>query len=98
VENGERFEVDPRYEQAAKEARWGVALFLLNILWWAAFAYGLGSGPPSRYTYVFGFPAWFFWSVPGSFLVFSVLIYLVVKFFYRDMPLDAAEDGSGEAE
>lgn len=88
----EQFDVDPRYRQAAKEAWIGVGVFLLNIAWWAGFAYGLGMGPPEKYTYIFGFPAWFFWSVIGGFVVFSGVIWLVVRYLYRDMPLDADAD------
>lgn len=84
----QHFEIDPRYKQAAREAWIGIIVFFLNIAWWFAFAYGLGMRPPEEYSYVLGFPAWFFWSVIGSFVIFSIVIYLVVTLLYKDMPLD----------
>ena len=83
---------DPRYAQANKEALLAIGLFVLNVIWWFAFAYGLGSGSPTEYSYIMGFPAWFFWSVIGGYVVFSFLTWVMVKFFYKDMPLDAATD------
>lgn len=88
----QKFRDDPRYAQANKEALLAIALFFLNIIWWFAFAYGLGSGPPKEYNWVMGFPAWFFWSVIGGYVVFSFLTWVMVRFFYKDMPLDAATD------
>lgn len=93
----DNFKVDPRYKQAAKEAWIGIGVFLLNIAWWFAFAFGLGTGPPEKYTYIFGFPAWFFGSVIGSFVVFSLVIFLVVKYIYKDMPLDEEVEQSRKA-
>lgn len=86
------FKEDPRYKQANKEALMAIGLFVLNIIWWFVFAYGLGTGSPQEYSYVLGFPAWFFWSVIGGYVVFSFLTWIMVKYFYKDMPLDAATD------
>jgi len=86
------FRDDPRYKQANKEALLAIGLFFLNVIWWFVFAYGLGSGPPSEYSYVMGFPAWFFWSCIGGFVVFSVLTWVMVTYFYVDMPLGAETD------
>lgn len=83
------FTEDPRYRIAAKEAWMAIFLFLLNFGWWFAFAYGLGAQPPQEYSYILGFPAWFFWSVIVGTIVFCVLAYIMVRFFYTDMPLGA---------
>ena len=88
----EKLREDPRYAQANKEALIAIGLFVLNIIWWFAFAYGLGSGSPKEYTYIMGFPAWFFWSVIGGYVVFSILTWVMVRFFYKDMPLDGETD------
>ncbi|NPV70706.1 MAG: YhdT family protein [Firmicutes bacterium] len=80
--------VDPRYVQATKEAVIGLILFVLNFLWWYGFAYTLGSGSPDKYTYVLGFPAWFFWSCIVGFVVFSIAATWVVARFFKDIPLD----------
>ena len=56
-ENNEKFdfEEDPRYKQCNKEALMGLALGIVNLVWWFGFGYGLGSKPVKEYTYIFGF-------------------------------------------
>lgn len=83
-----RMKQDPRYHQATREAIVGLGIFVLNFLWWFGFGYGLGSRPPESYTYVMGFPAWFFWSCIMGPVVFSALTWVAVKFFFKDIPLD----------
>ncbi|UTR16119.1 YhdT family protein [Salipaludibacillus sp. LMS25] len=73
---------DPRFKIANREALIGVGLVLINFGWWYGFAYGLGSGPVEDYTYVFGFPAWFFYSCILGFIVMAVLVLIVVKGFF----------------
>ncbi len=51
---------DSRFRFAHKEALIGLGLACINFVIWYGFAYGLGSKDPSEYTYIFGFPAWFF--------------------------------------
>ncbi|MGB9866678.1 MAG: YhdT family protein [Bacillota bacterium] len=79
---------DKRYFQAAKETLVGLCIFALNFLWWFGLGYGLGSQPPENYTYVMGFPAWFFWSCVVGPIVFSALTWVAVKLFFSDIPLD----------
>ena len=79
---------DPRYKQTNKETLSMVILLIANIAWWFIFAYGLGSSPPQSYTYIMGFPAWFFWSCIMSFVLFSVLVWLVISLVFKDIPLD----------
>lgn len=51
---------DRRFPQADREAWITLALYGLYFVWWYVCAYGLGGGDPEGYSYVFGFPAWFF--------------------------------------
>lgn len=81
------FREDPRYKQCNREALMGLGLGLLNLIWWAAWGYGLGAKPPAEYTYVLGFPAWFFMSCIAGGILFTALTVVIVKRFYRDMPL-----------
>ncbi|MGE5483990.1 MAG: YhdT family protein [Ignavibacteriales bacterium] len=87
---------DPRYRQAGREALMGLLLFAANFVWWFGFAYGLGNRPVSEYTYVFGFPAWFFYSAIMGYAVFSALAWLMVKYLFKDVPLDGEGGGKGE--
>ncbi|WP_033827015.1 YhdT family protein [Bacillus andreraoultii] len=89
------FTEDPRFKVAKKEAFIGVGLVLINFLWWFGFAYGLSTTSPENYTYVFGFPAWFFYSCIGGLVLMSVLIVFVVKVFFKEVPFD--EEHENEA-
>lgn len=79
---------DKRYKQANREALIAVGMFILNFVWWYGFAYGLGSKPVDEYTYVMGFPSWFFYSCILGFIVFSFATWFVVKTFFKEIPLD----------
>ncbi len=75
-----------------REALIGVGLVLFNFIWWFAFAYGLGGKDPSEYTYVFGLPAWFFYSCVLGFIIMSILVAIVVKKFFVEIPFDEEEE------
>lgn len=80
---------DDRYKIANREALIGVGLAIFNFLWWYGFAYGLGSKDPSEYTFILGFPAWFFYSCILGFIVMVILVTVIVKFWFVEVPLDA---------
>ncbi|WP_096190444.1 YhdT family protein [Evansella halocellulosilytica] len=79
---------DRRFQIAHREAWIGVILAVFNILWWYGFAYTMGSKPPEEYTYILGFPAWFFWSCIAGFVVMVVLVFIVVKYVLVDISLE----------
>ena len=78
-----------RFAQANKEALITLGLYAVYFVWWYACAYGLGSGDPADYTYVLGFPAWFFYSCIAGYPLLTLALWLVIRCFFRDMPLDA---------
>lgn len=79
-----------RYLKIAHREAWiGVGLVIFNFVWWFVFAYGLGRKDPSEYTYVFGFPAWFFYSCIVGLIVMVILVIFVVRRFFVEIPLDA---------
>lgn len=84
---------DKRFKIAHREALIGVILVIINFVWWYGFAYSLGSGKIESYTYIFGLPAWFFYSCIVGFVVMVVLVSFTVKFFFKDVPF---EDEEGE--
>ncbi|MFD1020319.1 YhdT family protein [Thalassobacillus hwangdonensis] len=90
----ERKKSDPRFKIANREALIGVALVIFNFIWWYAFAYGLGSKPPEEYTFIFGLPAWFFYSCVVGFLVMVLLVTIIVKKWFVEVPFD--EEGRSE--
>lgn len=84
---------DKSYTKIAnREAFIGVGLVVFNFIWWFGFAYGLGSKDPSKYSYVFGLPAWFFYSCVIGLIVMIVLVIIVVKYFFVDIPIDNEVD------
>ncbi|MEG0380697.1 MAG: YhdT family protein [Kurthia sp.] len=82
---------DKRYRIANREALMGVALVIVNFAIWYGFAYGLGSGDPDNYTYVFGFPAWFVYSCIAGTGFLIVLIFIVIKFFFKEVDFEEDE-------
>lgn len=90
---------DPRFAVAHREALYALVLALLYFVWWYLSAYGPGSLPVEEYSYIAGFPAWFFLSCIAGFVVFSILAFLMVALLFRDMPLDGpAGEGKGSME
>jgi len=87
---------DTRIRQANREALLALALYGMYFVWWYAFGYGMGDEDPGTYSYVFGFPAWFFYSCIVGYPLVTVVLWAVVRLFFRHMPLDAdAPDASG---
>lgn len=84
--------IDARFKVANREALIGVGLVIFNFIWWFGFAYGLGSKNPEEYSYIVGFPAWFFYSCILGFIVMVTLTVIAVKFFFKDIPLDDTEE------
>ncbi|WP_050614462.1 YhdT family protein [Bacillus testis] len=80
------------FDLAHKEAKIGIVLVVFNFVWWFGFAYGLGSDDPADYTYVFGFPAWFFYSCIAGLAVMIVLVTVIVKYVFKEVPFEE-EDG-----
>ena len=85
-------ETDWRFKVANREALIGVGLAVFNFIWWFGFAYGMGSRPVEEYTYIFGLPDWFFYSCVVGFLLMVVLVIVVVKFVFVEVPFDEEEE------
>lgn len=86
---------DKRFTIAHKEAIIGVILVLINFVLWFAFAYGMGSGDPASYKYVFGMPQWFFYSCVATTIIMFIFIILSVKFLFKEVPFEE-EEGRGD--
>lgn len=82
---------DQRFKIAHKEALIGIGLVIVNFAIWYGFAYGLGSGDPTEYKYVFGFPAWFFYSCIAGTVFMIFLVWIVMKLFFTEVPFDDKE-------
>lgn len=70
------------YVQANKEARWAILLTIFYMLGWCVLAYGF-----SIEKGWLGFPLWFELACIYFPFFFSFLIYLCVKFFFKNIEL-----------
>jgi uncharacterized membrane protein YhdT len=89
MKDDKNFEEDPRYRQCNREAIIGLSLGIINLIWWFGFGYGLGSKPVSEYTYILGFPSWFFMSCIVGGILFSILTIIMINKLFKHMSLDA---------
>lgn len=85
-------EKDPRFKIAHREALIGVILVLINFVWWYGFAYGMGSQNVEKYTYIFGLPAWFFYSCVAGFILMVILVTLAVKVLFKEVSYDEEDE------
>jgi uncharacterized membrane protein YhdT len=82
------FEEDPRYQQANREALWAIGYWLAftavvtGLAWWLGY-----EKPADELTFILGFPAWFFWSVLVTSVVFSVIPAWIIRRYFKDVPL-----------
>ncbi|QJB57096.1 YhdT family protein [Pseudodesulfovibrio sp. zrk46] len=87
-------QTDRRFRQANREALIALVAYGVYFVWWYVFGYGMGDTDPDTYSYVFGFPAWFFYSCIAGYPVITVLLWVLVRKFFKEMPLDAEEPES----
>lgn len=90
----QNLQLDKRFKIAHREALIGVILVIFNFIWWYGFAYGLGSKKVEDYTYVFGLPAWFFYSCIAGFVLMVIIVIFTVKFLFKEVPFVEEEGGS----
>lgn len=77
--------MDKRYLQANKEARFSLYITVIYLIVWifSAYLFGNNSG-------ILGFPVWFELSCIFTPIGFVLICYLIVKWQFRDIPLDNA--------
>lgn len=84
--------MDPRFKIAHQEALIGVGLAITHFIWWFGFAYGLGSRPVEEYSYILGFPDWFFYSCIVGFILICVTVIVLAKFVLKDVSFEEEEE------
>ena len=76
-------------KQINKEAIITILLYLFFFGWWYYFAYlYTDSNDVANFKYVLGLPEWFFYSCVLGLVLINVLVYFVIKIFFKDMNLD----------
>ncbi len=71
-------------KKSSKEAKYTLILYLCYFLWTIASAYGLGSSSPEEYSYILGFPAWFFFSCILAYPLCCIAVYFMLQNFFRE--------------
>ncbi|GIN88351.1 sodium:pantothenate symporter [Heyndrickxia sporothermodurans] len=84
---------DQRFKIAHREAWIGVSLAIIHFLWWFGFAYGFGRSNVKDYKYILGLPEWFFYSCVLGFILIVVLVFIAVKYFFKEVPFEDEESG-----
>ena len=84
-------QLDKRFKIAHREAIIGIILVLINFIWWYGFAYGLGSAKVEQYSYIFGLPAWFFYSCILGSIIMVILVIITVKVLFKEVSFDEEE-------
>lgn len=83
-------------KQVNKEVLITIGLYLIYFIWWYYFAYEYSSDNVEEYKYILGLPEWFFYSCVLGLIVINIAVFVVVKFFFRDIPLDAQGSAQNE--
>lgn len=84
-----------RLKITAKETKIVFVLYALFFVWWYVTAYCTESDP-SKYKYVCGFPAWFFYSCIVGYIGISFILWIVVRRFFTETPFDDEKDEKKE--
>ncbi|MGL4534794.1 MAG: YhdT family protein [Fusobacteriaceae bacterium] len=79
--------VKTREKQINFEAKITLGLYFIYFAWWYYFAYSTGEDP-SQYIFILGLPYWFFMSCIVGFVLINLLVFLAVKFLFKDIDLD----------
>lgn len=72
-------------KQINKEAIITCLLYLFYFCWWYYFAYIYKSNVNE---FIFGLPSWFFYSCVLGLIIINILVFIVVKYFFKDIDLD----------
>ncbi len=80
---------DTDYEKQAaktstKEAKVTLLLYFSYFAWTILSAYGLGTLDVEEYTYILGFPAWFFYSCILAYPLCCLAVYFLTKHFFNE--------------
>ena len=79
-------------KQINKEALITIALYLIYFLWWYFWGYIDEGKNPAEYQFILGLPRWFFFSCVLGLIFINVLVFLAVKFFFKEIDLDGESE------
>ncbi|MGY0395106.1 MULTISPECIES: YhdT family protein [unclassified Fusobacterium] len=78
-----------RKKQINREVIATLILYIFYFCWWYYFAYiRFDSENVENFKYIFGLPEWFFYSCVLGLVIINILVFLTVKFFFKDVELE----------
>lgn len=80
------------HSQINKEALITIFLYAIYFLWWYYFAYIYPPKNVEDYKYILGMPDWFFYSCVLGLVLINLLVFLVTKFFFKDIDFEKFEE------
>lgn len=80
--------INKQYKQSNYEAWLTLSLYIFYSIWWWFFAYVICNGNVLTYSYILGFPSWFFFSCLIGFPLLCCILWLIIHFFFKEVPLD----------
>lgn len=81
-----------RKKQINKEVIVTLVLYLFYFLWWYYFAYIFkNNNDVQNFKYILGLPEWFFYSCVLGLVVVNILVFILVKIFFKDVSLEEEE-------
>lgn len=79
---------DQRFKQCHREVWYTIGFFVFNVLLVFALVFPSYHVPASEIKIVAGFPSWYFYGVIVATGLLVVVATLMIKFLFKDMPLD----------
>lgn len=82
------FEEDPRYAASLREAWIAGAYWVAYTVVVTTVAWVLGYGKTAdELHFIWGFPAWFFWSAGVATLIFCIIPYFLIRYLFTEVSL-----------
>ena len=79
-------------KQINKEALITIILYLIYFVWWYFWGYIDEGKDPSEYIYILGLPRWFFFSCVVGLVFINILVWVAIKFFFKEIDLEEKEE------
>lgn len=76
-----------REKQIKKEVIVTLVIYAFYFAWWYFSAYSFGD-KVEDYNYILGLPEWFFYSCVLGIIVINLLLFVVIKLFFKEIELD----------
>ena len=77
-----------QYKQSNSEAWLTSCIYIFYSIWWWLFAYVICNGNVLTYSYILGFPCWFFVSCLIGFPLLCCILWFIIHYFFKEVPLD----------